>query len=226
MKSRLLVLSALAAVVLLSINVAWSAEGVYVYHTERGRFSISVPSAWQMQEQDMGQGIWGVFAQSQEESSSDPFFENVNIMVVPADTANLSEANSRGIDVLKKNMTQFVLLDQAVGKIGQHETAWIVHTFLYEGHTLKVIKFTLLNGPKGYLITCTALPETFEKFRPIFDSIVASIAFDEPATPRTSPATTQARSDGNSFNVASKLGGVIGAIVGFYALFRALRRKK
>ena len=173
----------------------------------------------------MGQGVWGVIAQSPEEGTSDFFSENINIVIVPADTTDLSEANGRGIELLKRNMAQFTLLDQAVGKIGPHSASWFIHTFSYEGHTLKVLKYTLINGSKMYLLTCTALPETFDRYRPVFESIVASIVFDEPATPRTS-STTPAHSDGNGVNVAGKLGAVIGAIVGFYALLRAFRKKK
>jgi hypothetical protein len=169
-------------------NVLGSAEEVSVYHSERGRFSISLPSAWEKQEQEMGRGVWGHLAQSPEESSSDSFSENVNILIVPADTTDLSEANFLGIGVLKRNMTQFTLLDQAVGKIGQHSGSWFVHTFSYEGHTLKAIKYAFINGREMYIVIGTALRETFERFRPVFESIVVSIAVDEPATPRASPA--------------------------------------
>lgn len=225
MKMRFMAFMTLVIAVLNSPEHAMGQEAISLYHSERGQFSVSLPSAWEKQEQDMGQGVWGVIVQSPEEGTSDFFSENINIAIVPADTTDLSEANRRGIEVLKRNMAQFTLLDQAVGKIGPHSASWFIHTFSYEGHTLKVLKYTLINGSKMYLVTCTALPETFDRYRPVFESIVASIAFDESATPRTSP-TSPARSDGNSFNLAGKLGAVIGALIGFYALFRALRRKK
>jgi len=225
MKMRFVPFLVLVIAVLNPPEHAMGQEAVSLYHSERGRFSLSIPPAWEKQEQDMGQGVWGLIAQSPDEATSDFFSENINIVIVPADTTDLSEANRRGIEILKRNMAQFTLLDQAVGKIGPHSASWFIHTFSYEGHTLKLLQYTLINGNKMYIATCTALPETFDRYRPVFENIVASIAFDEPATPRASP-TTPVRSDGNSFNVASKLGAVIGAIVGFYALFRALRRKK
>lgn len=182
MKVSFRIFAFLAVAVLNYPQNALGQELVSVYHSEHGRFSVSLPSAWEKQEQDLGQGIWIVKALSPEEGSSDFFSENVNIIVVPADTTDLSEANSRGIEMLKRNLVRFNLLDQAVGKIGQHSASWNVHTYLSEGYTLKVIKYTIINDRKMYIVTGTALPETFERFRPVFKSIVASIAFDKPAT--------------------------------------------
>jgi hypothetical protein len=126
---------------------------------------------------------------------------------------------------LKKNMAQFTLLDQRVGKIGQHSAAWILHTFSYESHTLKVVKYTLINGSEMYFVTCTALANTFDRFQPIFESIVASMAFDAPAAPRAKKVSSQSNAD-SLITVAGKLGALVGGIVGFYALFRAFRRRK
>ena len=200
-------------------------ESESVYHSERGRYSISFPISWERREQGVGQGLWGLFADSPDGGRSDPFVENVNILIVPAETTDLAEANTRGIEVLKKNLLQFRLLDQGVGQIGHNAAAWFVHTFSYQGSTLKVIKYTLINGGEMYMLTCTALPETFNEFQPIFENIAASIQFDVPATP-SARGNTLAPSDTTQINVAAKLGGVIGAIVGFFALLRSFRSKK
>jgi hypothetical protein len=159
-------------------------EADLVYYSEHGGFYFWLPLTWVTREQDMGQGVWGVFAQSPKEGSSDAFSENVNVMVVPADTTNLSEANRRGIEVAKRSLRQFTILDQAVGKVGPYSASWFVGSYSYEGNTIKQIKYTLINGSRMYLVTGTALSETFGQSRPVFERIVASIKFsDEPAPP-------------------------------------------
>lgn len=218
-------LFAVLAVALLNCTPNGASQETPSYHSERGGFAVSLPADWERNEEEMGQDVWGVVALSPEEGANDFFSENVNIVPVPADTNDLSEANRRGIDVLKQNTEQFTLLDQAVGKIGKHPASWFVYTCSYEGHTLRVVKYTLIHGSKMYLVTGTALPETFDQSRPVFEKIVASMVFDEPATPGPSPDAPPS-SKGNAGNVAGRLGAAIGAIVGFYALFRACTRKK
>lgn len=143
MKKRFAAFLALVITVLNSPEYAMGQEAVSVYHSERGQFSVSIPSAWERQEQDMGQGDWVVIAQSPAEGTSDFFSENINILIVPVYTTDLSEANRRGIEALRK-MAEFTPLDQVVGKIGPHSASWFIHTFSYEGHALKVLKYTMM----------------------------------------------------------------------------------
>jgi hypothetical protein len=153
-------------------------DSLSVYHSQRGYLSISVPTSWTMDEFDGGKGVWVVTAFSPKESISDIFSENVNIAIFSADTKDLSEANKRTIDLYKQNFSQFTLLETKVDTIGPHPAAWFVHTFSYQGQTGKSIKYTLIKGNLMYVVTCTALPETFIKFRSIFDKIVSNIVLD------------------------------------------------
>lgn len=158
------------------------------YHSTHGKYSVKVPENWEMQEQEIGQGVRGLEMQSPADGTADSFLENVNIIVIPAETTDLRLANTRMIQTLKQNLAEFIILDQGVGHIGQHLAAWFVHTFIYQGHTLKGLKCMLINGTEMYLVTCTALPSTFSKFKPIFWSLVASITFDEPTSPEAERA--------------------------------------
>lgn len=224
MKIYFLTIATLVFSLMNNIEGASEQESYSSYHNIRGRYSISLPTSWEKQEQDMGQGIWIFSITSPAEDSADFFFENINIIVVPADTTDLGQANSRGIDYLKRNMTQFNLIDQGIGNIGQHPASWFVHTYSYEGHTLKALKYTLINGSDAYVVTCTALPESFARFQPVFERIVASITFDVPYASHSMQRKSQSRADG--FDVAYKLGALIGGIVGLYALFKAFKKKK
>ena len=222
-----LALLVLAIAVLACAEHAVGQETVSQYHSERERFSVSLPSTWEKQEQDMGQGVWGVFLLSPKEGTSDIFLENITIIVFPADTSDLSEANSRAIQSTKQSMAQFALLNQTVGEIGPHSASWFTHTASFEGHTMKALKYTLINGSTMYGVSCTALAETFDHYRPAFESIVASIAFDEPTAPRSSPSTDQSSAPTDSphaANVGRAVGTVIGVIVVLYILLRRFRK--
>lgn len=162
-----------------------SKEHETTYHSTSGKFSVKVPENWEKQEQEIGPGVWGLEVQSPADGTADSFFENVNIIVAPADTTDLRQVNTGMIQMLKQNLAEFILLDQGVGQVGQHLAAWFVHTFSYQGNTLKVLKCMLINGKEIYIVTCTALPRTFAKFRPIFERLIASIAFDEQAISAT-----------------------------------------
>jgi hypothetical protein len=195
------------------------------YYCQRGEFTIGLPENWEKEEQDVGQGIWMLLVSSPNEPPNDFFSENINVVIVPADTSSLRDANAKGINMLKQNTIQFQLLDQGLSKMGVNDVAWFIHTNNYQGHTIKVLKVTIINRNKMYLVTCTALPITFDHYRPVFDQIVSSIKFDEPKAgtsmpPGNSPPT------GNPSDVAYKLGALTGGLLGAFFLVRSFLKKK
>jgi formylglycine-generating enzyme required for sulfatase activity len=199
------------------------------YHYKNGEFTIGLPENWKKEEQEFNQGIRMLLALSPDESPDDIFSENINVVTVPADTSNLKEANTRGINTLKQNTTNFQLLDQGLSKMGINDVAWFIHTFDYEGYTLKVLKVTIINGSKMYLVTCTALASTFDRYRPFFDQIISSIKFDELKAGTSMPVGNQESADAptvDAVNGAGMLGALIGGIVGTYVLITSFIKKK
>ena len=200
------------------------------YHCQRGEFTIGLPTNWEKEEQDAGQGAWMLAAGSPNEAPSDFFSENINVVVIPADTSSPKDANTRGINMLKRNISQFELLDQGLSRMGANDVAWFIHTSNYQGHTLKVLKVTIINGKTMYLVTCTALLDTFDRYRTVFDQIVSSITFDRPevGTPNSqgTELPTGGRAASNPYDAAGKLGALIGGLFGAYFLVRSFMKKK
>lgn len=189
-------------------------------HCRRGEFTIGLPPGWVTEEEDSGQGLWVFVASSPEESPTDPFLENINVIVVAADTSSLQDANAKAISLFKQHVAQFQLLDQGLSRMGSNEAAWFTYTADHQGSTVKVLKVTILSGEAMFMVTCTAYPETFDRYQPVFERIVSSITFDRPAG-----GAAAAQPGGSAVGIAGKLGSLVGAVLGLYLFVRLLARK-
>jgi len=178
MKALSVMIVVLTVVLHNCLQSAFSQDSVFVYHCERGQFTISLPTGWTKQEQDLGES--GLFVTgSPKESDKDLYREGINIISSPSIETDLSKVNSEGIEGMKK-LALFSLVDQGIGKMGQNSTAWFIFTFsdLKQTEKYKFIKYYLIHGGKMNIVTCSALPETFKHYLPYFKSIIGSIVFD------------------------------------------------
>ena len=199
------------------------------YYCQNGKYTIGLPVDWVKEEQEFSQGLRMLSALSPNESSSDPFTENINVIVVPEETKDLNIALEKSIRLGHENMPRFQLLDKGFSSMGENKVAWHIHSHDYEGKPINALKALMINQNKTCLVTCTALPDTFDTYRPVFNQIISSIRFDklkaETSVPnrRTAPTGTPPT---DTVGIAGKLGALIGGLVGMICFISLFMKKK
>ncbi|GEM_PF-1597501 len=198
------------------------------HHPRNLDFTIDLPGKWQIGEKDSGEGGPAFFALSPTELLMDAYSENVSVTVAPADGSSLDDLNARSIRTTRQNATEFQLLDQGLSRMGANDAAWYTYTHRLQGVVLKVVRVGTINAERLYVITCTALPLTFDQYQPLFERIAASIAFDEPEAEMTTPIRSEHPTDGRSVDaieIATILGVLAGGLLGAFVLWRSLIRR-
>jgi hypothetical protein len=143
------------------------------YHSEAGGFSLVIPEDWEKQENVMGCALTAL---SPLEGQGDQFRENVNVVVeeLPRklsldDYVGLSRQNQ------EKLMTDFNVEKEADAKIGEIAAKQLVYTHRMGQINAKLLQYVLVEGKKGFAVTCTATPESYDKYVEQFQTIVNSL---------------------------------------------------
>ncbi|MDP8257692.1 MAG: hypothetical protein P9M14_18250 [Candidatus Alcyoniella australis] len=201
------------------------------FHSVRGGFTIEFPKSWESEEYKIANGANLFSVTSPSEPLNDLFLENVNIVMVPGiESNNLGNARANSIRLLEQKTSKFHLLEQGMSKFGLNDASWFVHTNEFQGETVQVLKLIMLIGDRTYFVTCTAIPDTFERFRPVFDRIISSIKFDTLRKNMTIPVETEVVSQSDEtrsmFETAGKWGAIAGFLMGFYFLVKNFIKKE
>lgn len=145
------------------------ASGKYT-NKEKG-FSITFPKNWETKE-----GIAGavVASLSPRESDSDNFRENVNIVIedLPKDLTS-EEYYQAGIVNLRK-VPEFKEEQKGKMTVDGKEAVWLIASHKSSNVSAKMIQYYVVKGKRAYVITGTALADTFAKYKPQFDQIAQS----------------------------------------------------
>lgn len=171
-----------AAVVFFSGSVFLSSQSVHAadsatavasgkYANKEKGFSITFPKNWETKE-----GIAGavVASLSPRESDSDNFRENVNIVIedLPKDLTS-EEYYQAGIVNLRK-VPDFKEDQKGKITIDGKEAVWLIASHKSSNVSAKMIQYYVVKGKKAYVITGTALADSFGKYKPQFDQIAQS----------------------------------------------------
>lgn len=147
------------------------------FYSDEYNFSIVFPKHWQIQQQEMGAVV---VALSPEEGMSDDFRENVAITVeeVSGDSTldkyfELSQKN------LKSYSKDYRLLYKNNTWLARKPAMILGFTYTMSGLKLKVLQYYCLNNNKVYVITCTALSHTFDRYEETFLKIVRSFRLEK-----------------------------------------------
>lgn len=172
------VITSLIVFILYSNVISGTLKSSRHYNHEKG-FSVMLPDSWHIEK---GAGVpvaADISAFSPYENSSDQFAENVNIIVVKdPSAASLKNVADRGIAVLRKQMKDFRLYDRGHLTNANNSASWFIHSYNYQGVTLKAVKYSFLKANYVYIITCTAEHNQFSKYKAIFDDIAKSFRFE------------------------------------------------
>lgn len=147
---------------------------------DKGRgFSIAFPNGWQ-QEKDVRGTV--VMALSQLEGKSDSFQENINVVVESLSGKMTSKEYFDASQVALKKVfhdQNFRLEKSGKEKLASHDAYWSVYTHKTpKGSLAKVLQYVTVKDLRAYIVTCSAAPERFNKFRTAFDSTLRSFRFE------------------------------------------------
>ena len=161
---------------LLVVGCTGETEDPGRYHSEAGGFSLVIPEDWEKQEKVMGCAL---IALSPLEGQGDQFRENVTVVVeeLPRklsldDYVGLSRQN------LEKLMTDFEVEEEADVEIGGIAAKQLVYAHRMGQINPKVLQYVLVEGKKGLALTCTATPESYDKYLEQFQTIVKSLQLE------------------------------------------------
>ena len=150
-------------------------------------FEIDFPAGWETGVR-AGPQFTGAYARSPSQGEDDPYVENMAVQVLAAPTGRAGEdLPDEQIETYAKTVDDFELLERRQDKIGPDSAHVLVHTQTVpaetEGETItvKVLLYLVPHGDRTGMITCTALPETFEAHRPAFENAAATFRFRDEA---------------------------------------------
>ncbi len=113
----------------------------------------------------------GIIALSAQESMADTFRENVNVVFeplpMPMTVEQYAQANLQN---MATSLQAFRVIEQGQGPVGGRQSWWGVYTHTM-GQPLMVLAYFLVANGRGYVITCTASPAEFNRWRPMFVQI-------------------------------------------------------
>lgn len=170
----LLIVIILLNVVLLS-SCARKEKGRF--YSDEYNFSIVFPKNWEIQQQEMGAVV---IALSPEEGSKDDFRENIAITVEDVtDDATIEKYFELSQKNLKSYSKDYRLLYKNTTWLSRKPAMILGFTYTMSGLKLKVLQYYCLNMNKAYVITCTALPHTFDRYEEKFLKIVRTFRFEK-----------------------------------------------
>ena len=138
-----------------------------------GTFSISAPEGWTQKDTSIS-GAKLTTISSPSDGSMDKFRENVNVTTENAHGYDLSAYVDANRSTMEKQISSINFVDQGDAKIGDQPAKWIVYGFNYSGYDLKNTAYFVVKNDIGYVITCTALKSTFDRFQTGFKTCVNS----------------------------------------------------
>jgi len=150
-------------------------------------FEIEFPDGWETGVRAT-QHFIAAYARSLEQGEDDPYVENMTaqVLAVPGGKA-AGDLPAEQIETYRKTVSDFELLERRQAELGPYSAHVLVNTQTVPGEkegetiTVKVLLYFVPHGDRMGIITCTALPETFEQYRPAFEKAAATFRFREEA---------------------------------------------
>ena len=148
------------------------AQAFTPYTNPAGGFTIMYPGHWE-------QRMVGttVVALSPQEGPADTFrenanvvFENLNMAMAPQQYAMAS------LGAMQRQLTGFALMEQGPTVVAGRPAHYLVYNHVM-GQSLQVLAFFVVVGSRGYVVTCTATPAQFQRYRPLFMQIANTLRF-------------------------------------------------
>lgn len=148
-------------------------------------FTIEFPDGWETGVR-AGRHFTGAYARSPDGGEDDPYVENMAVQVLGAPDGKAgADLPQEQLEAYARAVPDFELQEQGQVELGPRAAHMLVHTQTLpasekgETRTVKVLLYLVPHGDRAGMITCTALPETFDEYRPLFEKAAATFRFRE-----------------------------------------------
>jgi hypothetical protein len=168
-KKTALVLVTLIILTGLCLQYAAAGEAPYKdINCQENGFTIQAPSNWEVQKNAFGTHLVLLCSTT---LASSTFRENVNVIseIVP-ENLSVDEYVKTALGHLKQ-VPDHKLLGSKSLVINGLQARMISSTFSHQGMKIRNSQYIIKSGKKVYVITSTALVDSYEKFSPTFDNI-------------------------------------------------------
>jgi eukaryotic-like serine/threonine-protein kinase len=159
------------------------------YTNDLRKFSLSFPKNWEVRENIMGATVVGLAPTSTSSGKAEEFRENINIVVETLpQTMTTKSYYDESLKLLKKLFTDFKIektghgsFDRQVAQsqMDKSDPYWTVYTHRMGKLRAKVLQYMSVVGKTAFVITCSATPQTYEKFRPMFEASIKTFKASE-----------------------------------------------
>ena len=158
-------------------SVSISPDGLYS-NREKG-FSIKFPADWAVTTSEVASAA--VVALRPVAAGDATFRENVNIVVKDCGSPiTVDEYNDATWKYAAARLPGFRQIESGKATIGDADARFLGYSWTpVAGKAGKNLAYVLTKGLRAYVITCTATPETFDKYRPAFEEIANSFKMIE-----------------------------------------------
>jgi hypothetical protein len=143
-----------------------------------GTYSITAPTGWEKMDTVMS-GVTFTFIKSPLEGKNDRFRENINVTTENAKGYDLEAYVASNLKSMNAQMPGFVMGDKGETTIGGMPARWFVYNMSYSGYDLKNTVYMIVKNETGYVLTCSSLGSTFDKFQADFKTCVYSFIIKE-----------------------------------------------
>jgi hypothetical protein len=152
---------------------AAAAMGGDLFADKEKGFSVMLPKKWEIKKGVMGAEV---IALRPKGGSKDAFRENINVVVENLNGTMLpKEYFKASQSVLQKVFAEFKVEKSGHTNIDKHDVYWVIFTHKMGGVRAKVLQYLTVEGNKGYVVTGSALPATFDKFKKSFEMVATSL---------------------------------------------------
>ena len=147
-------------------------------------FDITVPDTWPVIKSDQNNMVY--YAQSPSEGTLDSIREDLLITKEPIGTTSLNTYYAAILTALEEDTTFALLSTKDTTINGEPSQKFIhlqtVYAVNYATHDTidldaKMIKYVLTNNSNGYVITCNALLTSYDRYKPVYDTIIKTFKF-------------------------------------------------
>jgi hypothetical protein len=150
------------------------AQGLMPYTYAPGGYTISFPIGWEQRVL-----ATGPIALSQPQFPGDTFRENVNVVheQLPSMMNSMQYAMA-SLPAMTTQLQAFAIIEQGQVIPGNPTSGYYIvyqHTM---NQRLQAIAYFQTGVTRGYVVTCTALPHTFEQFRAIFAQVAMTFMYN------------------------------------------------
>ncbi len=142
------------------------------YESARYKFSIDLPSIWQIRENYMGTAVIAI---GPLDNSMDEFRENVNVVreTLPR-FMSMDEYMKISIQNMARVLTIFEKEDTGRWQTGSGEAAWVLYTHRQGKYYIRGLAVVYMKGNQAYVITNTAESDRFLRYRSLFEFVSKS----------------------------------------------------